>query len=470
MSTQALLLAACVAIAAAILGAGAALLGWWDWQRSADYGMALAWPLVEPANATHVRLGLEPVGDYVVVERLAYQLGGAWRELPAGALVRGRAWLNATVPCGANVTMVLRHGSAARAESFAVACLHRRAVERLQVDLTGLRAAMEAYAAFTAKYLEALYTPVIAAYLTSGPDGTELRVKNIWREPLVVYVVPEKYYCCRREGYVLYCDADRTVWANEPCPPGYVRVPAAPQPGGIFEPDPSRVPQPVVVMPGESVRVAVWPNMPLKNASQCHRSEQIDRERPATLLRWVYEHARFGSLELWLNGLPVYNGTEVPDLVKSPQGLWVYYNRTAGRLVIGVVHEFYYGRYFCPAGELPAKAPYSEDGSWARLVSPRDIERRCIKLEAVSTYEPPEAGDKKFADMLPLTGNYTATLYVYPLSVLRALGAYFNATGAPVAPANATLGLGTFHPLRLYSAVAVPEEGGVRVDLPVPAR
>jgi hypothetical protein len=494
VSTQALLLAACVAIAAAILGAGVALFGWWDWQRPADYGMALAWPLVEPANATHARLGLEPVGDYVVVERLAYQLGGAWRELPAGAIVRGRAWLNATVPCGANVTLVLRHGSAARAESFAVACLHRRAVERLQVDLTGLRAAMEAYAAFTAKYLEALYTPVITAYLTSEPaqrvpglaepwdSGTTVRLKNIWREPLVVYIVPEKYHCCRRERGVLYCDADRTVWANEPCPPGYVRVPAYPQPGRTLLPDPSAVPPPIIVMPGESVPIidfnrmagswqpVYWRNMELKNASECHRSEQIDRERPATLLRWVYEHARFGSLELWLNGLPVYNGTEVPELMKSPQGFWIHYNDTSGKFVVG----FPSMDGFCVAGELPARAPYSEGGGWVRLAA-RDTPMgyhcsNAIRIRGIPSYEPPEARDKKFVNMLPLTGNYTATLYVYPLSVLRALGAFFDASGAPVAPANATLGLGTFHPLRLYSATVVPEEGGVRVDLPVPAR
>ena len=119
-----------VALAAEIVGVAAVFLYYFNPQQPLDYAKAGFYPLVKPLNKTHVWLGLKPSADKVEVVEVKYQYMGSWADVPIASFTADRAvWLNTTdgrpaaVPCSANVTVVTRYGTAARATSYTPLCL-----------------------------------------------------------------------------------------------------------------------------------------------------------------------------------------------------------------------------------------------------------------------------------------------------------------------------------------------------------
>jgi len=169
-----------VIIAAVLVAAAAAMLMYFNPQRVADYGAAAVYPLVRPLNGSYVWLGAKPAFGPVEVEYVAYN----GIRIPVGAQLDGPAWLNysggpVAVPCGANVTIVARHGLAARAESFAVICLKRQA--SIKTTLTSLEEALISYADYVADYAFYAHVPVLSAFFRFG--SIDVAFQNIGRYP-----------------------------------------------------------------------------------------------------------------------------------------------------------------------------------------------------------------------------------------------------------------------------------------------
>jgi len=179
MFEEATMLLVAVAIAGALLAVGAAVLAYFNPQQPADWGNALAYPLVRPLNKTHVQLGVRPLADYVEVEAVYYQHGETQTEMPIRAVAKNATWLlhggrPAAVPCGANVTMITKYGTASRAISFAIVCLQN---QRNVVETETIYTMIRSYVQFVAEHTLYRDVPVIAAFFS--PGSWSVVVQNI---------------------------------------------------------------------------------------------------------------------------------------------------------------------------------------------------------------------------------------------------------------------------------------------------
>jgi hypothetical protein len=162
-----------IALAVVLIGVAAVVLYYFNPQQPVDYAKAAFYPLVKPLNKTHVWLGVKPSADRVEVVELKYQYRGRWVDVPVARLTADRAvWLNTTdgrpaaVPCGANVTVATRHGTASRAASFTPVCLQRQL--QIRDDLTVLVEQMVSYGSYVLDYVTYKSTPVLTAYFAFG--------------------------------------------------------------------------------------------------------------------------------------------------------------------------------------------------------------------------------------------------------------------------------------------------------------
>ncbi|MFZ8812152.1 MAG: hypothetical protein ACO2PN_29135, partial [Pyrobaculum sp.] len=381
-----------LALALAILGVAAVMLYYFNPQQPVDHAKAAFYPLVKPLNATHVWLGVKPSADKVEVVELKYQYRGSWVDVPVARLTADRAvWLNATdgkpvaVPCSANVTVATRHGTAARSLSFTPVCLQRE--EGVWVDLTGIKLAMEAYARFLAEYYAMANTPVLTAYYRVEPGGADLdrfyvELKNIWREPLVLIMTSD-------------LNTVNNLLSGRVLPyPEYA-------PGRGF-------PYPVLLEPNEVIRLSSsllhWPVVNAPGFSD------------AGWYRWIYLDAFVNSLELWTNGVPAYNGTDIPAYVKTPQGYYI--NLTTYTIAADPNCR--------PAQQLPQFSPgYNHWEGWVRL--------DCSWLR-VRRYEGGGVSYRTIYVMkVPLSGgwappNHRLYIFALPASELKLFGGWFNRT------------------------------------------
>ena len=381
-----------------------------------------------------VWLGVKPSADKVEVVELKYQYRGGWVDVPVARLTADRAvWLNATdgrpvaVPCSANVTVTTRYGTAARSLSFTPVCLQRE--EGVWVDLTGIKLAMEAYARFLAEYYAMANTPVLTAYYRVEPGGDRpdrfyVELKNIWREPLVLIMTSD-------------LNTVSNLLSGRVLPyPEY-----APGRG---------LPYPILLEPNEVMRLSSsllhWPTVNAPGFSD------------AGWHRWIYLDASVHSLELWTNGVPAYNGTDVPAYVKTPQGYYI--NLTTHTIVADPNCR--------PAQQLPQFSPgYNHWEGWVRL------DCRWIRVRhfegGVTEYTP------IYVMKVPLSGgwappNHRLYIFALPASELKLFGGWFNRTTkvsgdnveitTVVRNGTRTVGLGIALPYVLYSAVLWPQSDG----------
>jgi hypothetical protein len=268
-----------VIIAAVLIAAAAAMLMYFNPQRVADYGAAAVYPLVRPLNGSHVWLGVKPAFGPVEVEYVAYD----GIRIPVGAQLDGPAWLNysggpVAVPCGANVTIVARHGLAARAESFAVICLQRQA--SIKTDLTSLEEALISYADYVADYAFYAHVPVLSAFFRFGSLDVDLQ--NVGKYPYMVTDAPPS-------GYGLFVDGEPSFRAATIIPNGTVTYTgfASKWPyGGPYTP------------PG---------------VRDCTLSE---------VYRWMNIYIYWNdTLQIWINNVKFYDGPPANFSMPIPQGL-----------------------------------------------------------------------------------------------------------------------------------------------------
>jgi len=178
-----------VALAVALLGVAAVLLYYFNPQQPVDYAKAAFYPLVKPINATYVQLGVKSSADKVEVVGLKYQYKGVWFDVPVARFAADRAvWLNATdgrpvaVPCGANVTVVTRYGTAMRSLSFTPVCIQRQDVAK--TSLTSLEQALISYADYVLDYVFYARVPVMSAFFRFG--SIHVAFQNIGKYPYMV--------------------------------------------------------------------------------------------------------------------------------------------------------------------------------------------------------------------------------------------------------------------------------------------
>jgi len=276
-----------VAIAGALLAVGAAVLVYFNPQQPADHANALAYPLVRPLNETHVQLGIKPIADHVEVEAVAYQRGGTWMEVPVKTAVRNETWLQhggkpLAVPCGANVTVSTRYGSASRALSFHVACLDRQSNVDYVVDR--IYRNLYAYAEYVLDYVYYKSVPVLTAYFAFG--SLDAYLKNIGPYPFMFSYEPVKGLLPPQDA--LY--------------------------GGL-----PRLYATTVLKPGEAIKNGGVDSM----TNLFYWSD----EPKSVVHRFVHVVAHLNGSDLWLfiNSVPVYRG-QVPKYsigLKTPQGFRV---------------------------------------------------------------------------------------------------------------------------------------------------
>jgi hypothetical protein len=423
-----------LALALAILGVAAVMLYYFNPQQPVDHAKAAFYPLVKPLNKTHVWLGVKPSADRVEVVELKYQYRGRWVDVPIAKFTADRAvWLNTTdgrpaaVPCFANVTVATRYGTAARSLSFTPVCIQRE--EGVWVDLTGIKLAMEAYARFLAEYYAMANTPVLTAYYRVEPGGTSpdmlyLELKNIWREPFVLIMTSD-------------LNTVNNLLSGRVLPyPEY-----APGRG---------LPYPVLLEPNEVIRLSSdllhWPvvNAPGFSDAGWHR--------------WIYLDAFVHSLELWTNGVPAYNGTDVPAYVKTPQGYYINFT----------THTIAADPNCKPAQQLPQFSPgYNHWEGWVRLdcswVRVRRFEDGVTEYTTI------------YVMKVPLSGgwappNHRLYIFALPASELKLFGGQFNRTTkvsgnrvnitTVVKNGTQTVGLGMALPYVLYTVVIWPQGDG----------
>jgi hypothetical protein len=268
-----------VIIAAVLVAAAAVMLMYFNPQRVADYGAAAVYPLVRPLNGSHVWLGAEPAFGPVEVEYVAYN----GTRIPVGAQLDGPAWLNysggpVAVPCGANVTMVTRHGLAARAESFAVICLQRRPVEGVSAQQILRR--LLSYADYVLDYVAYRSVPVLSAYFSTG--SLHVGLQDVAPFPFSLVL--------------------GNISASGPAANASLWMPAAFT--GIVD-----------LAPGEGKDVYDLPY-------------GVDKH---TMYRWInlVAYANGLTLEVWINNVLIYNGTNKPFNVTAPQGFNAVYDGKA---------------------------------------------------------------------------------------------------------------------------------------------
>jgi hypothetical protein len=400
------------------------MLYYFNPQQPVDHAKAAFYPLVKPINATHVWLGVKPSADKVEVAELKYQYGGRWVDVPVARLTADRAmWLNTTdgrpvvVPCFANVTVATRYGTAARSLSFTPVCIQRE--ESVWVDLTGIKLAMEACARFLAEYYAMANTPVLTAYYRVEPGGRGndmlyLELKNIWREPLVLIMTSD-------------LNTVRNLLSGRVLPyPEY-----APGRG---------LPYPVLLEPNEVIT--------LDRAFLYWSVVNAPGFSDAGWYRWIYIDAFVNSLELWTNGVPAYNGTDIPAYVKTPQGYYINFT----------THTIVADPRCRPAQQLPQFGPgYNHWEGWVRL--------DCVWMRG---------GQTIYVMKVPFNWDWAPNrrLYIFalPASELKLFGGWFNritkVSGdyvnitTVVRNGTQTVGLGVALPYVLYTVTIWPQGDG----------
>jgi hypothetical protein len=331
------------------------------------------------------------------------------------------------VPCSANVTVATRYGTASRAVSFTPVCLQRE--EGVWVDLTGIKLAMEAYARFLAEYYAMANTPVLTAYYRvepggTGPDVLYVELKNIWREPLVLIMTSD-------------LNTVNNLLSGRVLPyPEY-----APGRG---------LPYPVVLEPNETIRLSSnllhWPTVNAPGFSD------------AGWHRWIYLDAFVHSLELWTNGVPAYNSTDIPAYVKTPQGYYI--NLTTYTITADPNCR--------PAQQLPQFSPgYNHWEGWVRL--------DCSWIRVRNTAPGVTEYTTIYVMKVPLSGgwappNHRLYIFALPASELKLFGGWFNRTTkvsgdqvkitTVVKNGTQTVGLGVALPYIIYSVAIWPQNDG----------
>ena len=306
-----------------LVALAAVLLSYFNPQQPLDHAKAAFYPLVKPANATHVLLGVKPYADGVAVVSVAYQHGGRWVEVPTRpTTVNKTAWLNTTdgravaVPCGSNVTVVTRYGSASRALSFYTACLQRD-VERRTSAESILQQLLD-YAAYVSNYLIYQSVPAVAAYLKFSSTIRiifevtliEIGLQNIAPFPLMVY-----------------------------------NISTTTQPGDLW--------------PGQRVYTDLFTLMPQEIKPVYNI---IPYENRFTAYRWLHIVAHWNeTLTVWINGVLIYNGTFRSFSTTSPQGFGVGFDASTKKLTVTLVdHSYNTNRV-----QIDVKPGVSEWSGWA---------------------------------------------------------------------------------------------------------
>jgi len=268
-----------VIIAVVLVAAAAVMVAYFNPQRPADYGAAAVYPLVRPLNGSYVWLGVKPAFAPVEVEYVAYN----GRQIPVGARLDGPAWLNysgrpVAVPCGANVTIVTKHGLAARAESFAVICLQRQA--NIKTDLTSLEEALISYADYVADYAFYAHVPVLSAFFRFG--SLDAYLQNVGKYPYMVTDAPPS-------GFGLFVDGEPSFRAATIIPNGtatYTSFASRWPYGGPYTPPGTR---------------------------DCTLSE---------VYRWMNIYIYWNdTLQIWINNVKFYDGPPANFSKPIPQGL-----------------------------------------------------------------------------------------------------------------------------------------------------
>ncbi|MFP3169478.1 MAG: hypothetical protein RXR01_10250, partial [Thermoproteus sp.] len=204
-------------------------------------------------------------------------------RIPVGAQLDGPAWLNysggpVAVPCGANVTIVAKHGLAARAESFAVICLQRRPVEGVSAQQILRR--LLSYADCVLDYVAYRSVPVLSAYFSTG--SLHVGLQDVAPFPFSLVL--------------------GNISASGPAANASFWMPAAFT--GIVD-----------LAPGEGKDIYDLPY-------------GVDKH---TMYRWInlVAYANGSTLEVWINNVLIYNGTNKPFNVTAPQGFNAVYDGKA---------------------------------------------------------------------------------------------------------------------------------------------
>jgi hypothetical protein len=297
-----------LALALAILGIAAVMLYYFNPQQPVDHAKAAFYPLVKPINATHVWLGVKPSADRVEVVELKYQYRGRWVDVPVARFTADRAvWLNTTdgrpvaVPCSANVTVATQYGTAARSLSFTPVCLQRQPQAR--DDLTVLLQQMVSYASYVLDYVAYKSTPVLTAYFGFG--SMYVGIKNM---------VPYPYM-------IIY---DNLTGAGS-WPPSFRTLVLTPGEYKNIRNIPSSVP---------------WFSPPSGVCTRVQTNEWDPYTNLAcgVMYRWmnIYVYWNDTLLEIWINNVPVYNGTPPNALAefKALQGFTVFFDPYLGVFAI----------------------------------------------------------------------------------------------------------------------------------------
>jgi len=307
-----------VAIAGALLAVGAVAFAYFNPQQPADWGNALAYPLVRPLNETHVQLGVQPLADYVEVEEVAWSRGGTQGRAAVRAVAKNATWLQhggrpVAVPCGANVTIAARYGSASRALGFHVACLQRERVPR--TDLTTLYQLLTSYASYVADYVVYRSAPVLTAYFDfrSAP---------------------------RMFPYKMYGFGSLGVGFQNVGPFPYVAAPGDLRGVGPWPPPNFTA---VALKPNAAARVhGLKTIQPLFEPSRfCIffkvKEPNIYSAECGAMYRWLALYVYWNdTLEIWINNVRIYNGTAPtsPAEYDAPQGFKVYFNPDSRTLAV----------------------------------------------------------------------------------------------------------------------------------------
>jgi hypothetical protein len=297
-----------IALAAVLIGVAAVVLYYFNPQQPVDYAKAAFYPLVRPLNKTHVWLGVKPSADRVEVVELKYQYGGRWVDVPVARLTADRAvWLNTTdgrpaaVPCGANVTVATRHGTASRAASFTPVCLQRQL--QIKDDLTVLLEQMVSYGSYVLDYVTYKSTPVLTAYFVFGP----LRVVDDLYTRRSSYVYESTYVGFQNVGPFPYMAINETLSAG-PWPPSFKAL---------------------LLTPGKYGNATA---IPISTACYFFYGGTC-----GVMYRWLNIYVYWNdTLEIWINNVRVYNGTPPTTAAEytAPQGFKVAFDPSKGTLAV----------------------------------------------------------------------------------------------------------------------------------------
>jgi len=435
-----------VAIAGALLAVGAAVLVYFNPQQPVDHANALAYPLVRPLNGTHVQLGVQPLADYVEVEEVAWSRGGTQGRAAIRAVAKNATWLPVSVPCGANVTMATRYGSASRALSFHVACLQREPVPR--TDLTTLYQLLVSYASYVADYVVYRSVPVLTAYFSHG-----------------------------RFDY--YGFGSLSIGSQNVGPFPYVAVPGNLSGVGPWPP-PSFAAialKPNVTAKVYEIGVVQPPHPPFRNCTLFKIDEPppYNYDAECTVMhRWLSLYVFWNdTLEIWINNVRIYNGTppESPAEYDAPQGFKVYFNPDNRTLAIRYESRTYRCRiddWYC--SNIPRKiwrtalsvrlnSSVSHWSGWVKMIN---VPTPAEEVERVEGWNVMPAGPYVgLAENVTLLRSPVDILGVVPPLEAYSVYAFYNGSGLVVRWGDPHCGLAE----RCIRTKFYPQPGVYRIDV-----